>query len=188
MASVAPRKRLSVEEFLSRFGGREGRRELVDGVPVMMAGATRRHARVMRNLLRRIAERLDGTGCEVFAADMGVKVSEHGYRLPDIAVFCDPRDLGARDDEPTVLEHPRVLIEIVSPSTEKGDHLVKLDEYQRLPSVEAIVFVYPDRRAFTTFERQGDNAWLSVVHAAGQALRLRPLDVVVPAEEIFAGL
>jgi len=179
--------RLTIDEFLGTYAGREERYELVDGVPQMMAGAGRRHVRVTRNLLVALTNALAGGPCEAMAADMGLEVSPSTYRLPDVAIYCDPRDLGPRDVEPMRLNHPKVVIEILSSSTETTDHGVKLDEYQALPSVDTVVFVHASRDAFTTFERAGDAEWRTVVHLPGQPLVLRDPGVTITAEQIFSG-
>lgn len=180
-------QKLTIAEFLAAYGSREEKFELVDGVPVMMAGANRRHVRIMSNLVRRLAERLDGGPCEVLAADMGLAVSAHTYRLPDVGIYCDPRDTGPADVEPMTMSHPKVLIEILSRSTEVTDHAIKLDEYQAIASVDTIVLVHTSRDAFTTYERVSDTEWRTIVHLPGQQLVLRDPAVTIPAAEIFAG-
>lgn len=178
-------KRLTIAEFLKAYAKAEERYELVDGIPVMMAGANRRHVRIMANLVRRLGERLDGGPCEVLAADMGLAVSEYTYRLPDVGIYCDPRDTGPAAVEPMTLSHPKVLIEILSRSTEANDHTSKLDEYQAITSVDTIVLVHSSRNAFTTYERVSDNEWRTIVHLPGQSLRLRDPAVEIAAAEIF---
>lgn len=185
-AHVQPK--LTTSQFLAAYAGREEKFELIDGVPQAMAGANRRHVRIMGNLIWRLKERLQGGPCEALAADMGIGVSQFTYRLPDIAIYCDPRDLGPRDVEPMMLHHPRVIFEILSPSTEATDHGIKLDEYQNIESVDTIVFIHPLREAFTTFERALPNEWRTVVHLPGQLLVLRDPQVTITAAEIFAGV
>lgn len=180
--------KLTINQFLAAYAGREEKFELIDGTPQLMAGANRRHVRIMGNLLWRLKERLQGGPCETLAADMGIGVSQFTYRLPDIAIYCDPRDLGPRDVEPMMLHYPRVIFEILSPSTETTDHGIKLDEYQGIESVDTIVFVHPLREAFTTFERASANEWRTVVHLPGQPLILRDPQVTIAAAEIFAGV
>lgn len=179
---------LTIDQFLAAYSGADGRYELEDGVPVMMAGGTRRHARIIRNLFGRLDERLRGGPCEPFTSDMGLEVSATTYRLPDLAIYCDPRDLAPAATEPTRLRFPRVVFEILSKSTEAADHAVKLDEYQRLPSVDTIVFVHSSRRALTTFERTSANEWRTIVHLPGQPLQLRDPRIEITAAEIFAGI
>lgn len=180
--------KLTIDEFLAAYAGREEKFELVDGVPYQMARANRRHVRIMRNLLWRLSAQLQGGPCEALAADMGIGVSQFTYRLPDVAVYCDPRDLGPRDIEPMTLHYPRVIIEILSKSTETTDHGIKLDEYQRIESVDTIVFVHASREAFTTFERASANEWRTVVHMPGQPLILRDPRVTITAADVFTGV
>ncbi len=182
-----PRK-LTVDEFIAAYSGREEKYELVDGEPRMMAGANRRHARLTRNLIVALGSALRGGPCEVMPGDMGLEVSDYDYRLPDVAIYCDPRDLGPVDDEPTRLRYPKVVIEVLSRSTSSTDYGVKLSEYQLLPSVDTIVYVNPAKEIITTFERAGDNEWHVVVHLPGQPLVLRDPAVTVTADEVFAGV
>lgn len=178
--------RLTIDEFLKAYAGRGEKYELVDGVPHMMAGAKRRHVQIMGNLLWRLKERLEGGPCDAMAADMGLKVSNETYRLPDVAIYCDPRDLGPAAADAATLEFPKVIFEVQSPSTEPADYGVKLDEYQRIASVDTIVFVHPAREAFTTYERASATEWRTVLHLPGQPLVLRDPAVTITADEIFA--
>lgn len=183
----APQK-LTIDEFIAAYAGREEKYELVDGVPHMMAGANRRHVRIMGNLNRRLLERLEGGPCEPLASDMGLQVDQHTYRLPDLAIYCDPRDRERKEVEPMKLHHPRVIFEILSKSTETTDYGVKLDEYQRIESVDTIVFIHPSRETFTTYERASATEWRTILHLPGQALTLRDPQVTITADEIFAGI
>lgn len=183
-AAASEAKKLSIDEFLAAYGGREEKFELVDGVPVKMAEANRRHVRIMRNLVRRLAERLEGGPCEVLAAGMGLAVSSDTFRLPDVGIYCDPRDTGHAHVEPMTLNHPKVLIDILSRRT---DHAIKVDEYQAIASVDTIVLVHTLRDAFTTHERVSHTEWRTVVHPPGHPLVLRDPPLTVSAEDIFAG-
>ena len=180
--------RMTVDEFLAAYEGVEERFELVDGVPVAMGRATRRHNRIMANLSRRLGERLDGLPCEVLAANMGLSVSEFSFRLPDLGIYCDPRDIGPGNNDAMTMAFPKVLFEILSKSTQRIDHVYKLDEYQAIDSVDTIVFIHLARSAFTTFERLGTNEWRTIVHLPGQPLVLRDPALSIPADEIFAGI
>lgn len=186
LQATIPQK-LTIDEFLSSYGGREEKYELVDGVPCLMARAKRRHVQIMGNLLWRLKERLQGGPCDAMAADMGLKVSELTYRLPDLAIYCDQRDLGPQAADASSLEHPKVIFEILSSSTETTDYGVKLDEYQRIESVDTIVFIHPAREAFTTYERASATEWRTTLHLPGQPLVLRDPTVTIAADEVFAG-
>lgn len=186
-APVQASARMTVSEFLAAYEGVEGKYELVEGVPVAMAGASLRHNRIVRNLISRIDERLRGGPCEVLPSDMGLLVSIDTYRLPDLGIYCDPRDVRPADINRQSLDFPKVLIEVLSRSTQRSDYVVKLDEYQAIASVDTVVFVHNTRDAFTTFERVSNTEWRTVVHLPGQPLVLRDPAMTIPAAEIFAG-
>lgn len=184
LAPQLPDRKLTVDEFLDRYSGEEARWELVRGVPVMMASASRAHNRVVRNLIRRLANALDGSACEAMPSDMGLQTVDDGYRLPDVAIYCDPRDL-ASDGDPNRLSFPKVLFEVASPGTSRSDRMEKLVEYQALDSVDAVVFVHPQRRTLTVFERMADGAFRNVTSLPGAPLVLRDPALTIPADEIF---
>ena len=183
-----PPPKLTIDEFITAYADRPGRYELVDGEPRMMAGAKRRHGRIMRNLVWRLSDRLQGGPCEVFGSDMGLEIDDDNYRLPDVAIYCDPRDLGPTEDDLTRLRFPKVVIEVASRPTLAVDYDTKMMEYMDLDSVGTIVFIHPKRLRLTTVERVEGNEWRTVLHLPGQPLILRDPAVTVTAEEIFAGV
>lgn len=189
MTTTAPAPaKLTVDEFLAAYAGRAERFELIDGVPQMMAGASLRHALISSNLIWRLRERLQGGPCTALGSDMGLEVSNFTYRLPDVAIYCDQRDLVGMADDQLQLRHPKVIFEILSKSTEATDRGFKLDEYQGIESVDTIVFIHQRREAFTTFERIDALRWQSTVHLPGQPLVLREPSVTIAAAELFAGV
>src|SRR5476649_725473 len=91
-ASVRP---TTFAEFLLWEQTRDQRHEFVDGAAVMMAGGTRAHDRIQRNLLVRATERLSGSGCEPLGPDMIVETGTGNGRYPDMTVDCGPFDPAA---------------------------------------------------------------------------------------------
>ena len=189
LAPMLPDRKLTIDEFFDLYAGEEDKYELVRGVPVMMAGASRAHNRVVRNLLRHIGNALDGTPCEVMPSDMGVETEEDTYRLPDVGIYCDPRDLGPADRDFNRLKYPKVLIEVLSPGTARGDRFEKFMEYSDLPSLLAVALIHPGKRRITMFERAaGDARWSDVSLLPGAPLVLRDPAISLTPEKIFEGL
>ena len=174
--------RLEVEEFLRLYSDRDdGRWELDDGVPVMMAGATRRHGQVSISIAAVLFGRLRGTRCEALF-DMFVVTGIRKLRVPDVGIYCDPRD---GDDEARMMRFPRVIFEVLSPSTEKDDKTTKLFEYQRLESVDTIVLANYETRELHLFERVGPAEWRNRTLPPGATLELRDPAMTIAADEIF---
>ncbi len=178
--------RLTPDEFFELYAGQ--RFELVDGRASAMAGGSRLHAQVTSNIHASLWLRLRGTPCRAYNSDMAVRTEQDTIRYPDITIICDEKELGDEAGKQFALIAPKVLIEVRSPSTERDDRFVKLDEYKALPSVDTIVLVHPEERRFDTFERHGEREWLNTVRLPGSSLNLRDPEVTVTADEMFYGL
>ncbi len=85
-----------------------------------MAGASREHNVIARNVIRRLGNALDGRPCETYPSDMKVLVSAGGlYTYPDVSVACgEPQFLDRQGD---VLLNPLVIVEVLSDTTEAYD-------------------------------------------------------------------
>ena len=110
--------------------------ELIDGVPLMMAPPARIHQKISGELFGQLREYLKGKKCEVYAAPFAVRLFEENGDLPervdtlvepDISVICDPSKL----DDIGCKGAPDLIMEILSPSTNRHDRLTKFNLYQR---------------------------------------------------------
>ncbi len=155
---------MTVAEFLEWESGDDGIYELVDGVPCpkhralrdgvwMMAPPVPRHARIERNVVRAIDRQLKRS-CEVLQ-NVGVvsRADEAAYRVPDVLVRCGPRI------NSPLLDDPRVVVEVLSPSTQAEDLSSKLDFYLAIPTVQDIVYVWQDKARANHWSRQAGGVW-----------------------------
>lgn len=185
MASLAldpAYRRVTVREFLAMDLG-EAKAELVDGMICMMAGGSPRHAAIAANLIIALGPRLRGSGCRPYGSNLAMRTGEASIRFPDVSIYCsDPAK--PVDSESKLLGDPRVIFEVLSPSTASNDQITKLGEYRARPGVDAIVFVDPDNERLRIVSREtaGDGEWLP----SGADLVLPTIGVVVPHSEIFA--
>ncbi|MGP6156690.1 MAG: Uma2 family endonuclease [Vulcanimicrobiaceae bacterium] len=144
---------LSLQAFLQwaeRVSGDE-RFELVDGRPVALAKPTRRHNRLVTALQRRIDTHVSARGCE---SDASGATLANG-RSPDIVVTCDERDLRETDDfvNERVIWFPRLIVEVLSPSTQDTDMGLKVDLYRAIPSVDEYLLLDSQRRWARLYRR-----------------------------------
>ena len=145
------------------------------GSPEAMAGGRIRHSLIASNLTRALGPAADARGCVVLTSDTQVRVDKHGdYCFPDLTVACDEID-----DDATALDDPVVVVEVLSPSTQRHDKGAKFDRYLRVPSIEEIVFVHQEEAKIELYRRRG-SVWLyeraeglsAQIEILGQPIRL----------------
>ena len=174
---------VTVEEFLAMdFGDRKA--ELDNGVIRMMAGGTRRHARVQSNIVGRLLIKLDRSGCTPYGSDMAIRTRPEAIRYPDVTVLCG-KDDEAFDGELST-DDPRIVFEILSAGTARTDLSVKLAEYQAVPSIDTIVFVDIAIDRLQVWQRTGPNSWETTRHVDPYDLPLPSLGITLTHAEIFA--
>ncbi len=134
--------------------------EIINGEAFMMATPSRIHQEITGELFRQLANFLEGKQCKVYSAPFGVRLFEQdGDRPedvdtvvePDISVVCDR----SRLDEHGCKGAPNLVIEVLSPSTQRHDQLVKLNLYQRA-GVREYWIVDPENKTVRVMIQAGD--------------------------------
>jgi Uma2 family endonuclease len=180
-------------EYLTFERAALDRHEWLDGVIYAMAGESQNHGRICTNLTSLLHAALRGTPCEVLSKDMRVLsgpregASRRGlYSYPDLVVVCgEARTLDERHD---VLTNPRVVIEVLSPSTQAFDRSEKGRRYRTwLASLKEYLLVAQDRPHIEHWRKQPDGEWLvRDVEGLSLALVLQSLDDVhLPLVEVY---
>jgi Uma2 family endonuclease len=143
---------LSVAEYLA--GEKDGavRHEYVDGQVYAMAGASARHNRIALNIAGRLNDHLTGDECEAFMADMKIRVAPDLFYYPDVVVTCDPPGGDAY-----FRTEPRLIIEVLSPTTERIDRHEKLAAYKTCESVQEYALVSQQGMMIELHRRIHDN-------------------------------
>lgn len=176
-------RKMTVEEFLELQI--EGRAELEDGILYMMAGGSLAHAAIGANVLAALSAQLRGSGYRPFGPDLAVRTGPATVRLPDVSVYCGI-DVAARGNE-KLPGDPKVVVEILSPSTSALDQNVKANEYRGLAGVETILLIDPERRRVRIIERAGPEAWGDRWLPGGSDVALDCLGITLTLAEIFDG-
>jgi Uma2 family endonuclease len=187
MAQPLEEKRLyTVEEYLALDEASDVRHEYYHGEVYAMTGASLRHNRIVRNGCVALQTRLAQT-CEVFVDGALVKINEGVYFYPDLVVSCSEEDLQAD----RVLQHPAVIIEILSPGTADYDRTTKMRLYQQLPSLQHYVIIRQDYCWVECLSRvpgqEGQSEWLYRVYdALTDVLQLSTVGINIPLAELYA--
>ena len=185
MEAAEKRGAVTVEDYLSGELRSEMRHEYLGGMVYAMAGASEEHNVIAANLLAALHAHLRGKACRVFIVDMKVRLHishDDVFYYPDLMVACD-----ARDTDRYFKRYPKVLIEVLSPDTERTDRREKFLSYTGIETLEEYVLVAQDRREVTLFRR--NRRWQPEILARPeQSLQLASLDFTVLLEMIYEGV
>lgn len=157
--STAPKQLLSPEEYLAKERAADFRSEYYRGEMFAMSGASWEHTLIKDNLAAEVRNQLKGGPCRVLTTDLRLKVSATGlYTYPDLVIVCERPQL--EDEAGDTLLNPRVVVEVLSESTEKYDRGMKFGHYRQVPSIREYVLVAQDRPLVERYVRQPNSAWL----------------------------
>ena len=163
---------LTVDEFLAQRHTIAGKAELVhgvvhlmyDGAGRLMTGGTDKHNKVTVNAIGALLGPARSLGCELFANDMGVRVSGDTLYYPDVMAVCD-----ADGDTSLNRTKPCLIIEVLSPSTRSIDEREKRIAYFRITSMRDYLIVDAEERMVDHHHREDDDVWSWTVRNPGDS-------------------
>jgi Uma2 family endonuclease len=133
--------------------------EYYDGQIYAMTGAKEPHNLIASNVLASLHGQLRRKPCRVYPSDMRVKVLRTGLNTyPDVVVVCGQPDFV--DEKRDTLINPTVIVEILSPSTERYDRGVKFRHYRAIESLRDYILIAQDRQYLEHYTRQENGQWL----------------------------
>lgn len=130
----------SIAAYLSAERSRSARHEYIAGAVYAMAGGSEQHNLIMGNVYASLHMQLRRRPCTVYPSDMRVLIpSVPRYTYPDISAVCG--DAQFEDSKRDTLLNPVVLIEVLSPSTEKHDRGPKFKQYWTIGSLQEYILI-----------------------------------------------
>ena len=175
---------LTADDFLAWEQAAEGKHEYLAGQVLAMGGASRRHGLVAGALYAALHPHARRAGCQLFAADMKVRVDHEGdswLYYPDLVLAC-----ASDDDHALFVRKPCLLVEVLSPSTETIDTREKLLAYRLLPSLREYLLLRQDRIEATLYQR-GESGWRHrVLRTPEDELAFECLPARVALQAIYA--
>jgi Uma2 family endonuclease len=157
--TTQPKAYLSAQEYLHRERSGDAKHEYLAGDVFAMAGGSEEHNLIVGNTLASLHAQLRRRPCRVYPSDMRVKVEQTGlYTYPDITVVCGQPQF--EDEHRDTLMNPTVIIEVLSPSTERYDRGKKFQNYRTIASLQEYLLISQDACRLEHYARQPDNQWL----------------------------
>jgi Uma2 family endonuclease len=182
---AVPTPRYTLQEYFAREQVAEYKSEFYRGQIFAMSGGTVRHNIISGNIFTGLKTRLRGKGCRAFTRDQRIRVPSDDFdTYPDASVVCGEIQLDEIDRHAIV--NPRLLVEVLSPSTENYNRGKKFDLYRDAESLREYVLIAQDEPQVERFVKLDDGSWNLVVLKGLEAkLELSSIACSISLAEIY---
>lgn len=153
------------EEYLAAERLSEIRSEYLDGGVCPMTGASANHIKIVLNVSTELKIQLRGRQCDIFLIDMKVRLpGSRKFFYPDVTVICG--ELQFHDERKDIITNPKLVVEVLSPSTEAFDRGAKFQAYRTLESLDEYLLVSQGTPLIEQYLRGDAGKW-TLTTAAG---------------------
>jgi Uma2 family endonuclease len=176
---------LSVDQYLEFEAQSEHRHEYIDGVVYAMSGASEKHETIKVNLLAAIHGHLRGGPCKAFGSDFKVRLQidrKDLFYYPDVMVACGREGVASH-----YLHYPKLIVEVLSPSTESIDRREKFLSYKQIGTVEEYVLVSQEAAQITIYRRA--DGWVPQMQTRPDEMAaFQSIGLSLPLTQIYEGV
>jgi len=189
----SPRRRLGVigflcpmtpfDAYLEMESKSDLKHEWINGLVYAMSRGTPEHGRLSAAVIRALPQTDE---CRVYSSDTLLYVEKaERSTYADASIVCGAiLTRGAKDKNGKSLgeaiTNPRVIVEVLSKSTEARDKNERFVVFQQLDSLEQYVLISQDERRVEIRARVGRN-WSSEIKVGGETVRIHGHDIAVDA-------
>lgn len=180
MGLPAEKPAFTREDYLAWENEQAERHEYVGGEVFAMTGVRDSHNVVAGNFYLALRQHLKGSPCKTYMADVKLEVvAVDSVFYPDVFVTCEsPAD-------PLVKRDAKLIIEVLSPSTEAYDRGRKFAFYRQLPGLQNYVLVSTDEARIEIYSRAEDDAWLLRSYDANDQFTLASVGLILSVNSVF---
>ena len=190
MTLPKPQHPFTIEEYVRLELSAEEKHEFHDGEILAMSGGSPEHSLIIVNTNSAIHARLRGKPCRNYESNLRIRIpSARRFVYADGSIFCAPLEYDSEDASRQSVTNPRVIIEVLSPTTEAYDRGEKFSHYRRLDSLIEYVLISQSEALVETYVRREAGAWLLTPFTGLESVaKLRGVEIDLPLAEIYAGV
>jgi Uma2 family endonuclease len=183
-ASVRGMHHYTFADYLALEEVSNVKHEFLDGEIYAMAGGSVTHAGLAVAVSSALHRQLRYGPCRVFSSDLRVRALATGLATyPDVTVICGEPELDPENRD--TVTNPRVVIEVLSNSTEKYDRGVKLKHYRKIPALGAVVLVWQHEQRIEVWSRGVGDAWVAHASGPGERAEIAVIDCTLAIDEVY---
>ena len=163
------------------------RYELIDGQLYDMTGSSPEHSTLAGNIDGLLREQLDRGGPCRTHREQYVSIPGRPPVVPDVVVTCDRADWDKdKRLKPFKIQSPLVVVEVLSPSTDKYDHTEKFSRYKLCPTLEVYLLVSQDERFVEMYRKS--RGWQKENFVESRVIELDQFNLKLPLASIYDGV
>jgi len=181
--ALAERLKISVSDYLDGELLSNLKHEYINGDVFAMVGVKRAHDIVTTNLIAALHAYLRGSSCRVYSGEMKVRVQTAEtdcFFYPDLHVSCSATDTAEQFNC-----QPKLIIEVLSESSERYDRAEKFHHYRKLPSLEEYILIAQDVERVECYRR--NELWDLQIYRQGEIAVFQALGMELALADIYEG-
>jgi len=176
---------MTPEEYFAWEEKQLEKHELIDGQVYAMSGGSVNHGRIVIRLTAMFDNHLENSGCITGNSDVKINIVEtSNYTYPDASVTCDDRD----KITPQHITYPRLIVEVLSPSTETYDRSSKFRLYRKNPNLQDYLLVSSTSIEMDLYQKNAAGDWLIINYQVGDTIELKSINLSFPIEQIYRNI
>lgn len=177
--------KMTIEKYLAWELNQDIRYEYINGEVFAMTGGTIPHNDIALNLYTSLRPHLRPRGCRINVSDVKLQVTSKGpYFYPDLIVSCHPEDINARK----FIQNPKLIVEVLSPSTSGKDREEKFRYYLTIPSLQEYILIDSEKISVERYCRGEGRMWLYYPYSSGDIVTLSSIEFEFPIEMLYDGV
>ena len=172
----------TVEQYLVLERYSTVKHEYHGGYVYALGGGSQAHSQIAGNTLTLLRTGVRGSGCRALNPDIKIRQSPDDYVYADAVVTGDPRDDVPGQDW---IDYPTLVVEVLSPSTERYDRAGKFEGYKNSPTFREYVLVEYRRREVEVWRRDDAGTWNLTTYGPGDDVALESVPLTLPMDLIY---
>lgn len=181
MYSQAQFLNLTVDEYFRLELESIVRHEYIDGQIYPMLGISDKSRIITENIFNLIRSQLYGSDFRVFSSEMKLRIEPLNiFYYPEILVTSD-----SQDREKLFKSRPCLIVEVISPTTERIDRNEKLVNYRALESLQEYVLVSQSEIKIDIYRKYNQASWFVESITDKRVIKFNSIGLSVSMEEIY---
>jgi Uma2 family endonuclease len=190
MSNIVPSqqfKKSTMDDYLATERQTGGHNEFFNGKVIGRSGSNRWHNLIVSNIAIGIGSRLHGHKCEIYIANIRVKLETNFITYPDVAIVSGEPNFA--DNRMDLLLNPTVLIEVISSDMHTAAKSTKLESFLAMQSVRECLLIKEDEMRIEHFAKQNAKQWIyKIYNERDDVVTLESIGCKLSLQEVYASI